>query len=335
MARTPKTPSASASAAASAAADREGSAADGGGTNSGSELSWSTQHAQSSNNTSNSDSPLLPSVTDPQISYTLPQWLVPERYKDKQSSQNIPQTRIFSVPLPEVPTKTRQAVRAYLVKHHPQQKSGMKDSERKLKELKLEEKQASTKAKAAKDKLAQALFERSEKLKEIRKAHEVETTKAIEELEAKLRNEQQKEDSMIEERIKEKCKLEYEKKFEEEVVHKRKREQEEDEKEEMEAASAAKKAREDNKGVVTTEAVAKSSSSDGDGAEGGNNATDLSTSKNISKVEALEKKQEDLKQKVEKLSEKKKEFYWLLKQVIKQETLQKMKMKKAKASKAK
>ena len=49
-------------------------------------------------------------------------------------------------------------------------------------------------------------------------------------------------------------------------------------------------------------------------------------------MEALEKKQEELKQKMEKLSEKKKEFYWLLKQVIKQETLQKMKMKKAKAN---
>jgi len=285
----------------------------GGGTSSASPLPWSTTQAQSNNESSL----LFPSVSDPQLSYTLPQWLVPERYKDKQSSQNTTQTRIFSVPLPEVPQKTRQAIRAYLVKHH-QQKSGTKDSERKLKELKLEEKQAAAKAKAAKDKLAQALLARSEKLKEIRKTHEEETQKAMEELEKKMRDEQQKEDLKIEERIKEECKLEYEKKFEEEMVHKRKREQEEDEKEALEAETAAKKAKE------VTGGEAKSNS-DGDGAEGDND-TDSN-----SKVETLGKKQEDLQQKMEKLSEKKREFYWLLKQVIKQETLQKMKMKKAEA----
>lgn len=302
MARTPKT----------ASADREDA---GSGPSSGNEP-WSTQAQNSSSS--------FPSVSDPQISYTLPQWLVPERYKDKQSSQNMTQTRIFSVALPEVNSKTMQAVRAYLVKHHPQQKSGVKDSERKLKEAKLEEKQATSKAKAAKDKLAQALFTRSEKLKEIRKAHEAETAKAMEELEAKLREEEQKETAKIEERIKEECKLEYEKKFEEEMVHKRKRDQEEDEKEAKEAASAAKKAKEDKESA--TEA-SKKGSSDGD-AEG-KNASDPDSS--MGKVQALEKKQEDLKQKMEKLSEKKREFVWLLKQVIKQEVLQKAKMKKAEA----
>lgn len=303
MARTPKT-------------DKEDA---GGGTSSASPLPWSTTQAQSNNESSL----LFPSVSDPQLSYALPQWLVPERYKDKQSSQNTTQTRIFSVPLPEVPQKTRQAIRTYLVKHH-QQKSGTKDSERKLKELKLEEKQAAAKAKAAKDKLAQALLARSEKLKEIRKTHEEETQKAMEELEKKMRDEHEKEDLRIEERIKEECKLEYEKKFEEEMIHKRKREQEEDEKEALEAETAAKKAKEE-KEVAGGEAK---STSDADGVEGDN---DTDSNSKISKVEALGKKQEDLQQKMEKLSEKKREFYWLLKQVIKQETLQKMKMKKAEA----
>jgi len=292
MVRTPKI--------ASGAADREDTVT-AVGINSSSELPWSTQVQ--------SNKPLLPSVSDPQISYTLPQWLVPERYKDKQSSQNTTQTRIFSGPLPEVPTKTRQAIRSYLVKHHLQQKSGVKDSERKLKELKLEDKSAASRAKAAKDKLAQALFARSEKLKEIRKAHETETIKAMDELEAKMREEQQKEAFKIEEKINKECKLEYEKKFEDEMVHKRKREQEEDEKEEA---------------VGVGEAVAIKRN-DGDGVEG-ENVTD---GVNISKVEALEKKKEDLQQKMEKLDEKKRELYWLLKQVIRQETMQKLKMKKS------
>ena len=298
MARTPKT--------TGIPSDRENPV---GGTNSSSEFPWSAQGQK--------NGPLFPSVSDPQISYTLPQWLVPERYKDKQSSQNVTQTRIFSVPLLEVDAKTRQAVRAYLAKHHLQQKSGMKESERKLRELKLEEKQAASKAKAAKDRLAQALFDKSEKLKEIRKTHEVETSKAMEELEAKMREQQHKEDAKMKERIKEECRLEYEKKYDEEMVHKRKREQEEDEKE---AASAAKKAREDKEGT----AAEGKNSSPGDVADGKN----VVDSCGSMKVEALEKKQDDLKEKMEKLSEKKTELFWLLKQVIKQESLQKMKMKK-------
>ena len=173
---------------------------------------------------------------------------------DKQSSQNQCQARIFSVPLPEAEPKTKQAVRTYLVKNFPQQKSGMKDSERKLKELKLEEKQASTKAKAAKDKLAQALFTRSEKLKEIRKAHELETQAAMEELETKMREEHSKKNSQLEEKIQNECKLEYEKKFEEEMVHKRKRDQEEDEKEEQAAAKKAKEKKERERAKERAEA---------------------------------------------------------------------------------
>lgn len=269
--------------------------------------------------------PFFPSAfSESQISYALPQWLVPERYKDKQSSQNnsTTKTRIFSVPLPEVSVETMKAVKEYLMKHNPPQKAGMKDSERKLKELKQEEKQASSKAKAAKDNLAQALFARSEKLKEIRKAHELETSKAMEDLETTIREEMKKEDIEIEQKIKEECRLEYEQKFEEEMVHKRKREQEEDEKEQAEVASAVKKAKEEKEGNATV-------ASDADGKDAGQKGKVDSTS-STSKVEALENKQADTKEKIEKLSEKKSEMIWLLKQVIKQEALQKMKMKKLK-----
>ena len=262
-------------------------------------------------------------LRDPELSYTLPQWLVPERYKDKQSSQNVTQTRIFTIPLQGEPAKTQEAVRNYLMKHD-QQTSGTKDSERKLKELKLEEKQATAKAKAAKDKLADALYAKSEKMKEIRKTHDTETLKAMEELEAKIRKEEQEEELKIQERIKKECKLEYQKKFKEELAQKRKREEEEDEKEAAAAASAAKKAKEDKE---VAEAEAKNST-DGDGIAGDDTTKPDESAK---KIAELEKKQEGLQQEMEKLSEKKREFYWLLKQVIKQETLQKMKMKKAEA----
>ena len=272
-----------------------------------------------------SDNPLLsPSVavaSDPQMlpSYTLPQWLVPDRYKDKQSSQNTTQTRVFSVPLLQVPVQTRQAIRVHLMRTNPPQKAGMRDSERKLKELKQEEKQVSAVAKTAKDKLAQALLARSEKLKEIRKAHEVKVTKAMEELETTMREEWQKGNLKLKEKIKEECKLEYEKKFEDEMVHKRKREQEEDEKEQAEVDLAAKKEKEDREEDVTT------TNNNSDGVKGENISY---TSSN--KVKALEKKQADLKDKMDKLSEKKSEMIWLLKEVIKQEALKKMKNKKLK-----
>ena len=304
MARTPKP-----TLAPSSAAEKE----DAGGTSSsGSELP-TMQAAQQSQL-------LFPSVSNPQISYTLPQWLVPDKYKDKQSSQNASATKRFSVPLPEVPTKTRQAIRSYLVKHHPQPKAGTKDSARMLQQLKVsrqEEKQAASKVKAAKDKLAQALLAKSEKLKEIRKAQEVITQKAMEELEQAMRADQVKGDLKIEEQIKESCKLEYEKKFEEEMTHKRKREQEEDEKDEAEVEAAAairsKKAKEDK----------EAASSDGGGIKGKNKISS-------SKVKAFEQKQEDLQGKMDKLSEKKSEMIWLLKQVIKQEALQKLKKMKKK-----
>jgi len=283
----------------------------GGGNNSSIELQWLTQDQ--------SNCPLFPSVSDPRISYTLPQWLVPERYKDKQSSQNTKRTRVFSIPLPDVPANTRQAIRTHLVKHYTQQNSGMKDSEQKLKEIKLEEKQAAFKAKAAKDKLAQALFTKSEKLKEIRRVHEAETTKAIEELEAKMRDQQRKEDLILEERIKTECKLEYDNKFEEEMILKRKRDQEEDGKEAMEATSVANKARQEKE--LTAEGAPKRSS-DSKVAEGKSVHQHV---EEFRKGEALEKKHDELQRKMEKLSEEKREFYWLLKQVIKQESLQKIK----------
>lgn len=267
---------------------------------------------------SNENPLMLPSSAfDPNMisSYTLPQWLVPERYKDKQSSQNTTQTRVFSVPLPQVSIQTKQSIRTYLMKTNPPQRAGVRESERKLKQLKEEEKQASSEAKAARDKLAQALLAKSEKIKKIRKEHELKTTRAIEELETKIRHKWQKEDIKLKEEIKEECKLEYEKKFEDEMVYKRKREQEEDEKEE--SYFAAKKARGDKEETATA--------TDKNGVvEGETNAP------TCSKVEALEKKQANLKEKMEKLSEKKSEMIWLLKQVIKQEALKKMKMKKLK-----
>ena len=53
-----------------------------------------------------------------------------------------------------------------------------------------------------------------------------------------------------------------------------------------------------------------------------------SAGEGISKSEALKQKREELRGKMDKLSEKKTEMIWLLKQVIKQDALRKMKKKK-------
>ena len=278
---------------------------DNGGNSSGSELPSQKQQQHQHQHP-------LPSVADPDISYNLPQWLAPE----KQTAMS------FSIPLPDVPIKTNKAIRSFILKHkNYSQKIVGKDSARLLQNLKInrqEEKQATSKVKTAKDKLAQALLLKSEKLKEIRKAHELKNTNVIEELERTMREEQLKEFEKVEQQIKEDFKLEYETKFEEEISNKRKREQEEDEKEGGEAEEGAI--------VAPAEAPAHTNKEDhietsGDsGIDGGEEAN--------SKIEVLKQKQEELQGKMEKLSEKKREMFWLLKQVIRQEAMRKMKKKK-------
>jgi len=278
---------------------------DNGGNSSGSELPSQKQQQHQHQHP-------LPSVADPDISYNLPQWLAPE----KQTAMS------FSIPLPDVPIKTNKAIRSFILKHkNYSQKIVGKDSARLLQNLKInrqEEKQATSKVKTAKDKLAQALLLKSEKLKEIRKAHELKNTNVIEELERTMREEQLQEFKKVEQQIKEDFKLEYETKFEEEICNKRKREQEEDEKEGGEAEEVA---------IVAAEAAPAHTNkedpietSDDSGIDGGEEAK--------SKIEVLKQKQEELQGKMEKLSEKKREMFWLLKQVIRQEAMRKMKKKK-------
>ena len=275
---------------------------DNGGNSSGSELPSQKQQQHQHP---------LPSVADPDISYNLPQWLAPE----KQTAMS------FSIPLPDVPIKTNKAIRSFILKHkNYSQKIVGKDSARLLQNLKInrqEEKQATSKVKTAKDKLAQALLLKSEKLKEIRKAHELKNTNVIEELERTMREEQLKEFEKVEQQIKEDFKLEYETKFEEEICNKRKREQGEDEKEGGEGVEVA---------IIAAEAAPAHTNKEdhietsGDGGIDGGEAN--------SKIEVLKQKQEELQGKMEKLSEKKREMFLLLILVIRQEAMRKMKKKK-------
>jgi len=286
---------------------------DTGGNSSGSELP-SQQHQQHQ----------LPSVADPDISYNLPQWLAPE----KQTAMT------FSLPLPDVPIKTNKAIRSYILKNkNYNQKIVGKDSARMLQNLKTnrqEEKQATSKVKTAKDKLAQALLLKSEKLKEIRQAQELKNTNVIEELERTMREEQLKEFEKVEQQIKEDCKLEYEKKFEEEMGNERKREHEKEQEEAVEEvvaeAPAAPAPAAEAPAAAAAEAAAHTNKEDntemsGDGGiDGGKEGN--------SKIGVLKQKREELQGKMEKLSEKKREMFWLLKQVIRQEAMRKMKKKK-------
>lgn len=276
---------------------------DTGGNSSGSELP-SQQHQQHQ----------LPSVADPDISYNLPQWLAPE----KQTAMT------FSIPLPDVPIKTNKAIRSYILKNkNYNQKIVGKDSARMLQNLKTnrqEEKQATSKVKTAKDKLAQALLLKSEKLKEIRQAQELKNTNVIEELERTMREEQLKEFEKVEQQIKEDCKLEYEKKFEEEMSNKRKREHEKDEKEQEEAVEEVVAEAPEAPAAAHTNKEDNTETSGDGGIDGGKEGN--------SKIGVLKQKREELQGKMEKLSEKKREMFWLLKQVIRQEAMRKMKKKK-------
>ena len=271
----------------------------GGGNSSGNEVpSSQKQQSQSKKNYYQ-----FPSITDPQIPYNLPQWLVSE----KQTP------RSFSLPLPDVPAKIKQSVQSHLLAHQNySQKFPGKDSGWMLHNLKVsrqEEKQAANKVKVAKDKLAQALLLKSEKLKVIRKAHEAEKKVALEDLERTMREEQQIEDQKLKRQIKEGCKLECQKKFQEVMKKKRKREQEEDERERKKEAVEAAKTKEDanSDGVDGTETI-------------------------DSNIEDLKLKRKELDVKVEKLSEMKRDMFWLLKQVIRQEATRKMKKKKLEAT---
>mmetsp|Transcript_30666 Transcript_30666/g.50997 ORF Transcript_30666/g.50997 Transcript_30666/m.50997 type:complete len:301 (-) Transcript_30666:24-926(-) len=261
-----------------------------------------------------STAPGTSSTTAPSTpqSYAIPQWLVPEKKSAKY----------FSLKLPPVPTDTEKAIRSYLQKQYSQN-PGVKESTRmihQITQLQQEEKEAASSVKMAKERLAQAVAAKTEGIEEIRKTKEVETKKALEDLERTMRKEQEKEYQKVEEKIKEQVLMEYEQKFEEAKEKKRKREQEEEEERQQEETENRAKRQ-------------KLSHPEKEDSGEGNDKKDQGSSK----TQELEKKRQDLQEKMEKLSEKKSEMFWLLKQVIMQETKQKMermKQKKLEATKA-
>ncbi|KAG7343185.1 hypothetical protein IV203_021130 [Nitzschia inconspicua] len=255
-------------------------------------------------NTSDSD---FPGSSSAPHSYNIPQWLIPEKQTAKY----------FSVALPAVPIQVEQAIRSRLKKQYSQ--SEYKESTKvihHISQLQHDEKQANHKVKMAKEKLATAVAAKNDGIEQLRKTSEGDTLKALENLEKSMRKDQEKEYRQAKEKIKAQVRAEYDQKFEEERDKKRKRDQEAQQKQEEEEKRAKQQQFDD-------------AESEEEGEE--------RPTEGMSKIAELEKKRVELQDKMEKLSEKKSEMFWLLKTVIMQENKQKIehlkKQKKAEESK--
>lgn len=266
----------------------------------------STDDDDNGTNTSDSD---FPGSSSTPHSYTIPQWLIPEKQTVKY----------FSVELPSVPKKLEKAIRTRLKKQHSQIE--FKESTKmihQITQLQHDEKQAHHKVKTAKDKLDKALHAKTEGIDEVKQSSEGETQRALENLEKSMRKDQEKEYRQTKEKIKALVRAEYDQMFEEERDKKRKRDQEAEAKQEEEEILRAKRQKlvdEQQHNQEEDETMLE----EGEERPAGKGASTTATSKVIE----LEKKRGELQEKMEKLSEKKSEMFWLLKTVIMQETKQK------------
>lgn len=274
----------------------------------------STDDDDNGTNTSDSD---FPGSSSTPHSYTIPQWLIPEKQTVKY----------FAVKLPSVPKKLEEAIRTRLKKQYPH--TEFKESTKmihQITQLQHDEKQANHKVKIAKDKLDKALHAKTEGIDELKQSSEGETQRALESLEKSMRKDQEKEYRQTKEKIKALVRAEFDQKFEEELVKKRKREATQEEEEILRAKRQT--LLEEQQHQQQDEAMLE---------EGEERPAALkgTATKTNSKVTELEKKREELQDKMEKLSEKKSEMFWLLKTVIMQETKQKTALKQKRREEAK
>ena len=259
----------------------------------------STDHDDTGTNSSDSD--MNTATATPHM--TIPQWLIPEKQTPK----------FFSVQLPAIPPETAQAIRASLQNNNGDAGFMTQESTRMIhaiSQLQHEEKQAQHKVKVHKDKLAQALANKTEELETLQQSSHDDTQKALDSLEKTLRKHQDKEYQKVRDAIQAQVKSELEQKFAAEREKKRKREEQED----GEVVDEQEEGEE-----VEDDVPAKRQKLELSG--GGK---DVSATKPKTLVEELEDKRGDIQQKMEALSGKKAEMFWLLKQVIMQETKQKM-----------
>lgn len=258
--------------------------------------------------------------------YAIPQWLVPERRNG----------RYFSVAFPPVPAVTREAVRS----HVSQQERGWPGDgggttpggigirgiggpaarevalmTQQVRDLQQEQKARREAVRAAKDRLAQALVAKSEGLAEVRKRERGGIEEALATLEKTMRDDQEMEYRRVEEEIQRQVASEYERKFEEDRKRKR-----EDEKEEVEEDGGEDLEEEGREKADQGGADRQASSAKEDGANRDAEVIDDETRQG----EEIIEEQKLGKEKLEELAKKKKEMLWLLKQVIKAETKQKM-----------
>lgn len=244
-------------------------------------------------------------------SYAIPQWLIPEKQAVK----------FFSLALPAVPKQTEKAIRSRLKRQYSNKE--FKESAKlihTMSQLQHDEKQANHRVKAAKEKLASALSAKAQGIAELRKSSEADAQKALENLERSMRKDQEKECRTAREKLRAVVRAEYEQRFEEEREKKRRREAQQPEEEDDETSNddrRAKRQKSSNDDGTTT------TTEGGDEKEGSHVVV-------VSESALLERKRGELQEKMERLSERKSEMFWLLKQVIMQESKQKIALMKQK-----
>lgn len=203
--------------------------------------------------------------------------------------------KFFSLPIPPVPTATFQAVEAFMGGPKPtsRKNSTLVLLEQKVRQLQQEQKAQRQKTKAFREKLATTLATKEQGIADIRKVREDEIQDALHELERTMRTQHDKQYEEQHEQLQQQVMKDFEQDLERQRA-KRQLEAEEEEATYDEQAARAKKSKVDD-----------------------------DTKR---KSDEIQQQMDDLQTKQEKLTEKKSEMVWLLKQMIKADAKRKMGM---------
>ena len=226
---------------------------------------------------------------------TAPTWLLQEKQTQK----------FYSVPIPVVPDALKNVIEEHLIQTGAVDSNSDKQSTKMLhhmRQLQQDLQSQRQKVKVQEAKVETAIAAKDQKLSNLRRDKEGELEKVLKEVERKIRKKQDKRSKEAEEKIRQQIIEKFEKEYKEEQTLKRKRKEEEEE---------------ENKGEKATE---------GEGEESEAKKQKVETTL---RSDSIQEKIDEKKARVEELTNMKTEMIWLMKQVIKAETKQKLKLKKA------
>lgn len=224
---------------------------------------------------------------------TAPTWLLQEKQTQK----------FYSVPIPVVPDALKNVIEEHLIQIGAVDSNSDKQSTKMLhhmRQLQQDLQSQRQKVKVQEAKLETAISAKDQKLSNLRRDKEGELEKVLKEVERKIRKKQDKRSKEAEEKIRQQIIEKFEKEYKEEQTLKRKQKEEEE-----------------NKGEAATEEEGEESEAKKQKVE-----TRL-------RSDSIQEKIDEKKARVEELTNMKTEMIWLMKQVIKAETKQKLKLKKA------